>query len=119
MKTRIFFLTLAVMISGLSFSQNNTNEDNSKCEAIVIKKIKRKLNLIDMNDYMKIGDKSRVILTCEVNSDNQVEVLNIQGVNEGLKKAVLEILKEHPVECKNQKIDSPFSFTVKFMLFPQ
>ncbi len=118
MKAKILLIALAVMITGISYSQNNLNEDINKCEKKVIKQIKRKMQLIDMNDYMKVGDESLFVITCTVNKDNIVEVVKIQGINENLKKQVLQTLEEHPVECKSSEIDSPFSFTMRFILFP-
>ena len=119
MKAKILLLTLAVLISGVSFSNNISKDENTKCEKMVLKKIKRKMQTIDLQKYLEEGEQSRFLITCKVNSNNIVEVVDVMGINEELKNQIIETLAKYPVECDSKSMDSPFRFSTKFVLLPR
>ena len=119
MKAKILLLTLAVLISGVSFSNNINKDENTKCEKMVLKKIKRKMQTINLQKYMEEGEQTRFLITCKVNSNNVVEVIDVMGINEDLRNQIIETLEKYPVECDANTMDSPFRFTTKFMLIPR
>ncbi len=117
MKAKILLLTIAIMISGISFSSNPKNDQEIKCAKKVIKKIKRNMNAIDLNDYMEEGTTSRFVITCNINN-NVVELLDVRGINEDLKNEIIQTFDKYPVICDANSIESPFRFPVKFILMP-
>jgi len=119
MKTKILLLAIAILGSGLLYSQPTNNDDNNtKCEKKVMKKIQRKMRLISVNDYLKEGEKTKLVVKCTINEDNVVEVAELGGKDEDLKQAVIETLQNHPVKCDDMKIGSTFTFVMKFVLIP-
>lgn len=118
MKTRILLLAMAILGSGLLYSQTNSEENSNKCEKKVLRNIQRKMNFISMNDYLKEGEKTQLIVSCTVNKDKVVEVTNLKGEDEDLKEAVIEVLQNRPVKCNDMNEGSAFTFVMKFALMP-
>lgn len=114
MKTKI--LLIALVILGTTFVHASTPEQETKtnCEKKVLKKIKRKMNMVKFKDYVSEGQESLVILTCTVNEDKVVEVNHIRGANEELNAAIIEKLTSNPVKCESQPSGVPFSFDITF-----
>lgn len=115
MKTKIILLALAIMSSSLVFSQTVQHESKTDCEQKVLKKIKSKMNYLNVKDYLVEGQKNTVIVTCYVNEDNQIEVAKINGYDKELNQAVIETLERHPVNC--EKADSGEYFTFKMTFY--
>lgn len=114
MKIKAILLTLAIMIAGISFG-NTINESTSSDEQKkVLKKIKRKMQYVNMDKYIEEGQQANLLVTCKINKQNKVEVININGKNQELKKEIISILEDHPVLSKSELIDSSFTFTMKF-----
>ncbi|PLX01726.1 MAG: hypothetical protein C0595_13680 [Marinilabiliales bacterium] len=119
MKTKILLLAIAILGSGLIYSQPANNDDNStKCEKKVMRKIQRKMSLIPVKDYLEEGEKTKLVVKCTINEDYIVEVAELGGKDEDLKKVVIETLKNHPVKCDDMTIGSSFTFVMKFVLMP-
>ncbi len=118
MKTRILLLAIAILGTGLLYSQPNSDDNSTKCEKKVLRKIQRKMSLISMKDYLKEGEQTKLVVKCTVNEDNVVEVTELAGKDEDMKKAVIETLQNHPVKCDELNIGSTFTFVMKFVLMP-
>ena len=118
MKAKILLLTIAIMISGLSFSQKSNEAVTANCEKKVLNKIKRKMQYIKMDKYLEEGQQASFIVTCRLNEDNVVEVVNIRGKNQEIKNEIISTLEKYPVECKTNTSDSHFIFSMKFDLRP-
>ena len=118
MKTRIFFLALAILGSSLVFANPVVHESKTDCEKQVLKKLKRTMNLLHVKEYLFEGQKSALIVTCFINEDNEVEVARIDGKNEELKAAVVETFENHPVKCKTGADGNYFTFRMAFEHVP-
>lgn len=118
MKAKILLLAAALMITGLSFSQKTNEVVTTKCEKNVLNKIKSKMQYIDMEKYLEEGQQASFVVTCKLNEDNIVEVVNIRGKNQGIKEQIISTLKKHPVKCKSNSGESQFIFSMKFDLRP-
>jgi hypothetical protein len=118
MKAKILLLAIAILGSGLVYSQNENTEATKSCEKKVLKKIQRKMNFLQTYKYLEVGEKAELIITCVINEKNTVEVVEIKGYDEDLKKAVTKILEERPVKCDNQVTGVPFKFKMKFQQLP-
>ncbi len=118
MKTRIFLLAMAILGSGLLFSQTNSDDISEKCEKKVLKKIERKMKSIQMNSYLEEGEKTHFIVRCIVNEDKIAEVTILSGKNEDLKKAVIDVFEKHPVKCDDMTSGTSFTFVMNFLLMP-
>ena len=118
MKAKILLLAIAILGSGLLFSQNETKEVTTTCEKKVLKKIQKKMNFLQTYKYLEVGEKAELIITCVINDKNTVEVVDIRGYDEDLKKAVIKILEDRPVKCDEQLTGVPFKFKMKFQQFP-
>ncbi len=118
MKAKVLLLAVAIMISGLSFSQKSNEASSTNCEKKVLNKIKRKMHYIDMEKYLNEGQKANFIVTCRINEENIVEVVDIRGRNQEIKDEIISTLAKHPVECKSNSEDSQFVFLMKFDLRP-
>ncbi len=118
MKAKIILLVMALMISGLSFSQESKEVLTTNCEKKVLNKIKRKMHYIKMEKYLAEGQQANFIVTCKLNEDNIVEVVDIRGRNQEIKDEIISTLEKHPVECKSNLGNSYFIFSMKFDLRP-
>jgi len=118
MKTKTLLLLVAIFTSGLVFSQSTLPVNETNCEKKVLKKIKRKINYIHLNDYLTEGENARMIVSCIINDDYEVEVAAIKGYDEELKKAIIETLKDHPVKCEDQTKGSSFTFALNLKIMP-
>lgn len=118
MKTKILLLAIAILGSGLLFSQTNGDDNSTKCDKKVLKKIERKMRSISMNDYLNEGEKTHFIVRCTVNEDKVVEATILSGKNDGLKQAVIDVLEKYPVNCDDMAVGSSFTFVMKFLLMP-
>lgn len=120
MKTKILLLAIAIMGSSLfAFSQQVVpHEIKTDCDQKVLKKIKRNMNRIYVKDYLDVGEKSSVVITCTLNEDQNVEVANITGVNEELKSAIIETLKNNPIQCDYEDTGKYFTFKMTFYHHP-
>ena len=118
MKTKTLLLLVAIFTSGLVFSQSTLPVNETNCEKKVLKKIKRKINYIHLNDYLKEGENARMIVSCLVNENYEVEVSSIKGYDKELKNAIIDALKEHPVKCEDQAKGSMFTFALNLKIMP-
>lgn len=118
MKAKILLLAAAIMISGLSFSRSSKENITTNCEKKVLNKIKKKMHYIDMEKYLEEGQQANFIITCKLNEDNIVEVVDIRGKNQEIKDEIISTLKKYPVECKSNSQTSQFMFSMKFDLRP-
>ena len=114
MKAKMLLLALAILGTTLVYSQSPDERSKTKCEKKILRKIKRKMNYVNFQDYVSEGSKSRVILTCFLNDENVVEVASIKGVDENLNTAILESFKSNPVKCENQVAGKEFTFMMTF-----
>jgi len=117
MKTKLFFLVMALFAGSVMFAQSST-PGSSDCDAKVLKKIKKNMNRLDVKDYVEEGQRIYVVLTCTVDENKNVVVLNAEGISEKLNKAVKENLEEYPVTCSNHPTDKPFSVLLTFKHIP-
>jgi hypothetical protein len=118
MKTKIILLAIAIMGSGLLYSQDTSDKTNAKSEKKVLKKIQRKMNHINLKEYLKEGENSKLVISYSVNENNEVELTAISGGDEDLKQAVIHTLKRHPVKCDSNQKGSSNSFSMNFVLMP-
>ena len=119
MKAKILLLAIAIMGTSIVFSQPATApEAKNDCEQKTLRKIKRKLNLIKVSDYLAEGQKAKLIVTCTVNDEKNVEVLHVEGYDEELKAEIMNTLKEHPVKCENTASGEEFSFWLTLICRP-
>jgi len=76
------------------------------------------MNFLPTYKYLEEGEKAELIITCIINDKNTVEVVDIRGYDEDLKKAVTKVLEERPVKCENQPTGKAFKFKMKFEQLP-
>jgi len=118
MKAKILLLAIAIMGTSLVYAQTSNQETKTDCSKKVLKKIQRKMNLVNFNDYVAVGEKTQVIVTCEMNEKSIVEVVNIKGGDEQLNADIIRILQKYPVKCDSQASGEPFSFLLTFKMLP-
>ena len=118
MKAKILLLAIAILGSGLVYSQNETKDATTSCEKKVLRKIQKKMTFLKTYKYLEVGEKAELIITCVINDKNTVEVVDIRGYDEDLKKAVIKILEDRPVKCNDQVTGVPFKFKMKFKQLP-
>lgn len=118
MKTKILLLIAAIMISGLSFAQISKEKITTNCEKKLLNKIKKKMHYIDMEKYLEEGQQLDFIVTCKLNEENVVEVVNVRGKNQDIKNEIISTLRKYPVECKSNTQGSQFIFSMKFDFRP-
>ncbi len=114
MNARIFLMVITIFGTSLVFSQSVNPENKTNCEKKVLRQIKRNMNSIDVADYMDVDHKIHVILTCQINDDNIVEVVSAKGIDKKLNAAVIKNLETRPVKCNSQKAGSQFRFILTF-----
>ena len=118
MKAKILLLAIALMITGLTYSQDTVKEKTTNCDKHVLNKIHKNMKHLKLNKYLEADQKVRYIVTCRIGDDNLVEIVRIHGLNEELKKAIITTLKDNPVECKSKVDDSQFTFLMRFEMKP-
>jgi hypothetical protein len=118
MKTKMLLLALTILGTSLVYSQNPDQITKTKCEKKVLKSIKRKMNSVNFIDYVSEGSKTNVALNCILNEKNIIEVTNIEGGNDSLNAAILEMLENHPVKCEDQPTGTEFTFKLTFKHIP-
>ena len=118
MKAKIVLLAIALMITGLTYSQNSAKEKTTNCDKHVLNKIQKNMKHLKLNKYLEADQKARYIVTCRIGEDNLVEVVQIHGLNEELKKAIITTLQDNPVESKSKVDDSLFTFLMRFEMRP-
>lgn len=116
MKTKILLLALAIMATSLVYAQTSNQETKTNCSKKVLKKIQRKMNSVNFDEFIEVGQKRQVIVTCELNTENIVEVVNIEGGDEQLNEAITKSLLRHPVKCDSPTSREPFTFLVTFKM---
>lgn len=116
MKTKVFLIALAVLGTSLAYSQNVDQDSSVDCQKKVMKKIQRKMNMVNFDDYLKEDQKARVLVTCIVNDDKEIEVLKVKGQIEGLNNAIIDYMTKHPVKCSTEPSAESFDFYVTFKL---
>jgi hypothetical protein len=107
----------ALFTGSLMFAQS-ANPTTSDCDKIVLKKIKKNMNKLDVKDYVEEGQRIYVVLTCTVDEDKNVVALSTEGVSEKLNDAVKENLQEFPITCNNHPTGKPFSVLLTFKHIP-
>jgi len=118
MKAKILLLALAIMGTSLVYSQTSIQDTQTDCSKKVLKKIQRKMNLVKYDDFIEVGQKTQVIVICEMNDENVVEVVNIKGDNKELNSDIIKVLQKYPVKCDSQPKEQPFSFLLTFKMIP-
>ena len=108
MKTKILFIVAAVLTSSLIFAQAPQTSSAEKCKEKVLKKIKRTMVLVDFQEHVPLGQTKKLILSCDLNEDNYVEIKEIKGAGTDFEKAIMQTLEKHPVKC--DEISSNQSF---------
>lgn len=117
MKTKLFLFVIALFAGSAMFAQSSAPK-TSDCDAKVLKKIKKNMAKIDVKDYVEEGKRIYVVLTCTVDENKKVVVLNAEGVSDNLNKAVKQNLEEYPLTCKNHPTGKPFSVLLTFRHIP-
>ena len=118
MKTKLIILAFAILSSSLLIAQPVSHENKTNCEKKVLNKIKRKMNNLDVKDYLKEGRKTTVIVTCFINEENKVEVAKITSNSPKLSEDIIKTLKDHPVKCDNENTGEYFTFKLVFKHLP-
>jgi hypothetical protein len=114
MKTKIFLLAIAIMTGSFAFAQEVKHESETDADKKVLKKIKKQMFALDLEDYLEEGERQAVIITCAVNEEDEVEVVKISGYDKELNAAIAEILDRKPVRYVGT--DEGDNFTFKMVL---
>ncbi len=114
MKTKMILLVLALVSTSLVFSQQVNHESKTDCEKKVLVKIKKSMNYLHVKDYLDVGERNSVIVTCFINEDHIVEIARIDAPSEELKAAVIKTLERHPVKCNQESDGNYFTFRMVF-----
>ena len=118
MKTKLIILAFAIFSSSLLIAQPVSHESKTNCEKKVLNKIKRKMNNLDVKDYLNEGSKTIVIVTCFINEENKVEVAKITSYSPKLSEDIITTLKDHPVTCDSESTGEYFTFKLVFKHLP-
>jgi hypothetical protein len=84
----------------------------------VLRKIKRKMVMVDFKEHIALGRQAKTIVTCVVKDDKTIGVTDVQGRNQQLNQAIIDNLEKHPVRCEDQENGKEFSFVLTFKHVP-
>lgn len=120
MKTKALFLTLAIMASSiLAFSHpSEPVTTKTDCDKKVLNKIKRKIGVSNFVNYLEEGTSAKFLVTCSVNDQNEVELVNIEGNNQILREKIIKTFDKHTIACPNETPGSTFTFWLNLKKMP-
>lgn len=114
MKTILLTMLITVFGAAAVHSQSTDDAKSSDCDKKILKKIKRKMALVDFEEYVALDQQATFIVTCVVKEDKTISIINVRGRNEKLNEAIIEKLEEDPVKCDWVEPGIQFSFLLTF-----
>jgi hypothetical protein len=114
MKTRILILALLVMIAGLAYTQQAPENKTTTMEKKVLNKIRRNMSASNFREYIAEGETETYLITCLVNDENMVEIVDIKGNNKAMKADIESTLEKHPVKVSPDRAGDLFKFKLTF-----
>jgi hypothetical protein len=119
MKTIALTLLIAVFGATAVQAQSTEYEKATECDKKVLKKIKRKMAMVDFREHVALDKQAKIIVTCVINDDKTVRIADVRGRNEKLNQAIIENLEEHPIKCEKAEPGKQFSFVLTFRHIPK
>ena len=112
MKTKVLFLTIALLGSSLLAAAQQVPPEpiKSDCDKKVLRKIKKEITASDALDHMRENTLALFRMVCYINEDNIVELTSIEGNNEAVKKSIMKTFDREEINCPNATPGVYFKF---------